>query len=72
MNFTVKLNEYMELLCCTGKELCDLSGISAASFSRYKNGERVPEIGAKPFEGLCNAIAQIAAQRGCRTSPLTL
>ena len=64
MNFHHKLNEYMERLSCTAKELCSLSGISAASFSRYRNGERVPELGTKPFEGLCNAIAQIAAQKG--------
>lgn len=64
MNFHHKLNEYMERLSCTARELCSLSGISAASFSRYRNGERVPELGTKPFEGLCSTIAQIAAQKG--------
>ena len=64
MDFNYKLNEYMERLSCTAKELCSLSGISAASFSRYRNGERVPELGTKAFEGLCSAIAQIAVQKG--------
>ncbi len=64
MDFNYKLNEYMERLSCTARELCSLSGISAASFSRYRNGERVPELGTKPFEGLCSAIAQIAVQKG--------
>ena len=63
MKFYHKLNEYMELLSCTAKEICNLSGISAASFSRYRNNERVPEIGTKPFEELCSAIAQIAIQK---------
>ena len=64
MNFQRKLKEYMELLSCTAKELCDLSGVSAATFSRYAGGKRVPEPGTKAFEGLCAAIAQIAAQKG--------
>lgn len=64
MDFNYKLNEYMERLSCTARELCSLSGISAASFSRYRNGERVPELGTKPFKGLCSAIAQIAVQKG--------
>ena len=64
MRFGEKLNEYMERLSCSAKDICNLSGVSAASFSRYKNGERVPELGAKPFDGLCDAVAQIAAQRG--------
>lgn len=51
-------------MSCTGKDICNLSGISAASFSRYRNGERVPELGTKPFEDLCCALAQISAQKG--------
>ena len=63
MKFSEKLNAYMESLSCSAKELGNLSGISGASFSRYKSGERVPELGTKPFENLCNAIAEIAAQK---------
>ena len=63
MKFSEKLNAYMEQLSCSAKDICNLSGISAASFSRYRKGERVPELGTKPFENLCNAIAQIAVQK---------
>ena len=63
MNFSEALNGYMEQLSCSAKDIGSLSGISAASFSRYRNGERVPELGTKPFEGLCAAIAAIAAQK---------
>ena len=64
MKFSEKLNDYIEQLSCTGKDICNLSGISAASFSRYRNGERVPELGTKSFENLCCALAQISAQKG--------
>ena len=58
------MNEYMALLSCTSKELCNASGISPASFSRYKSGKRVPDPGTESFVQLCNAIARIAAQKG--------
>lgn len=64
MKFSEKLNDYIEQLSCTGKDICNLSGISAASLSRYRNGERVPELGTKPFEDLCCVLAQISAQKG--------
>jgi len=62
MKFCQQLSEYLCRLSCTGKELCALAGISAASFSRYKNGERVPELGTPAFEGLCRALGEIAEQ----------
>ncbi len=64
MKFSEALTAYMEELSCTAKELGALSGISPASLSRYKNGERVPEPGTPPFEGLCRAMADMAAQKG--------
>lgn len=64
MKFSEKLNDYIKQLSCTGKDICNLSGISAASLSRYRNGERVPELGTKSFEDLCCALAQISAQKG--------
>lgn len=64
MKFSEKLNDFIEQLSCTGKDICNLSGISAASLSRYRNGERVPELGTKHFEDLCCALAQLSAQKG--------
>lgn len=63
MKFCDKLNEYIETLSCTSKELCELSGISEATFSRYKRGERVPEIGTDAFENLCTAVSESAKRR---------
>ena len=64
MKFSEKLSEYIDQLSCMSKDICNLSGISAASLSRYRNGERVPELGAKHFNELCSAIVQIAEQKG--------
>lgn len=63
MQFSEKLNQYITQLSCTAKDVCNLSGISTASFSRYRNGERVPKLGTQSFESLCHALAQIAAKR---------
>ncbi|WP_294908214.1 helix-turn-helix transcriptional regulator [uncultured Ruminococcus sp.] len=63
MKFNEKLNEYIEILDCTAKELSRCSGISTTTISRYKNGERVPEINSDALNQLCNAIAQTAKQK---------
>ena len=63
MKFCGKLNEYIASISCTAKELCALSGISEATLSRYRSGERVPELGTKGFDGLCTGIAQIAESK---------
>lgn len=62
MTFSEQLNDYMEQLACSARELSDLGGISAASLSRYRSGARVPALGTKAFENLCSAIARLAAK----------
>lgn len=64
MKFYEKLNEYVSMLSCTAKELCSSSGLSEATLSRYRKGDRMPEFGTKNFEALCFGIAQIAKQKG--------
>ena len=49
MNFHEKLNEYIQMLSCTAKELSELSGLSAATLSRYRSGERVPDMRSSAF-----------------------
>ena len=62
MTFSEQLNDYMEQLACSARELGDQGGISAASLSRYRSGARVPALGTKAFENLCSAIARLAAK----------
>ena len=56
MHFYEQLNQYMKVVNCTAKELCTVSGISAAALSRYRSGERVPDVHPETFEQLCSAL----------------
>ena len=63
MKFKDQLNAYIDQLGCTAKELGEASGVSAATISRYRSGERLPEADTPAFEALCSAIAAIAEQK---------
>ena len=52
MRFCDRLNEYIETLDCTAKELSELSGISAATVSRYDRESGCPMPKARPFHPL--------------------
>lgn len=56
MKFCEILNEYIERLCCTAKDLSEKSGISAAALSRYRSGERLPDTDSDTAKKLCTAI----------------
>ena len=43
MKFSDLLNQYMEQIGCTAKELSEASGLSAATLSRYCGGKRIPD-----------------------------
>ena len=60
MHFSEKLKEYMETLHCTARELSDAAGLSPATVSRYRSGERVPEPYSDAFDRLCNAIVSLS------------
>lgn len=62
MTFSEKLNEYMDTLECTAKDLCRASGLSSATVSRYRSGERVPDAVTELFDKLCSAIAVLAEE----------
>ena len=64
MLFSEKLNEYIDTLGCTAKDVSEVSGISAASLSRYRSGKGVPVMDAPTFKKLCTAIALIADLKG--------
>lgn len=67
MNFNERLNEYIEKLNCTAKELSEASGLSAATLSRYRSGSRQPEINTPAYENLCAGIASIAERKQLRS-----
>ncbi len=63
MLFKDKLAEYIELLDCTARDLSKYSGLSAATISRYRSGERIPEAGSENFSNLVKGIVQIAEEK---------
>lgn len=63
MRFYEKLNEYIELLDCMAKDVAEVSGISAATLSRYRSGERLPDMNSEAFDKICFALAEIARQK---------
>lgn len=60
MKFSDMLSEYIERTGCTAKEISELSGISAATLSRYRSGERVPDVNSTAFTSLCAAFSELS------------
>lgn len=63
MDFKDKLSEYLYLLDCTSKELSESSGLSTATISRYRSGERIPEKDTENLANLINGIVTIAVDK---------
>lgn len=64
MTFQEKLAEYIEQLDCTAKMLSERSGLSAATISRYRSGDRVPEADSDNLANLVTGIVRIAGEKG--------
>ena len=64
MKFQTQLNAYIQQLDCLAKDLSAASGLSPATLSRYRSGERPPDPNAPAFGQLCQGIARLAAERG--------
>ena len=64
MTFNEKLTEYMDILDCTAKMLSESSGLSAATLSRYRSGERIPDAGSENLSCLVKGIVQLADKKG--------
>ena len=64
MNFNEVLNNYIDDFDCSSKELVKASGMSAAVISRYRNGERVPNLNSNQLEQLSEGLYKIALNKG--------
>lgn len=64
MRFQDLLNEYLDRLNCTGKELAAASGISPAVISRYRSGSHSPEPGSEQWRRLMDGLAALTEARG--------
>lgn len=63
MHFCEQLNKYIEQLECSSKELVIASGLSSAVISRYRNGERTPNIRSKQLEQLADGLYKISQNK---------
>ncbi len=59
--FHEKLNEYFNLLHCSGKEFAAQAGISEATVSRYRSGARTPKPHSSDMKKICRTISAMAA-----------
>lgn len=57
------LIKYMEELDCSSKELAESSGLSAATISRYRSGERIPDVKSDNLKQLIYGILKLAQKR---------
>ena len=63
MDFKEKLNEYIEQLGCTSKELAQASGLSAATISRYRSGDRLPQWDSENYNKLIAGLSGLAQEK---------
>ena len=63
MDFSKKLNEYMEILDCSGKELSVASSIKPPIISGYKNGSRIPKYNSNNFDNLIKGLLIISKEK---------
>ena len=63
MTFSEKINDYLDILGCSAKDLSDASLIAPAVISRYRNGERIPKYPSEQFNALVDGICVIAKEK---------
>lgn len=63
MEFQDILNQYINKINCSLKELAEQSGLSQATVSRYHTGERTPKTGTGHLEALAKGIEQLAEDK---------
>lgn len=63
MEFSERLNSYVNLLGCTSSELARASGVSLATISRYRSGERTPSGDSPQVTSLAHGIAALSQAR---------
>lgn len=63
MNFSDKLNEYIDLLGCTNKQLSDITGIAPPIISGYRKGNRIPKYDSDQFKKLVSGIVTLSKEK---------
>ena len=63
MKFSEELNNYMNILECSAKDICNVSGLSYTLLNRYINDKRTPSENSKYFDRLVEALYQISIKK---------
>lgn len=63
MTFSEQLNHYIHHIGCSAKELSEVSGLSGATISRYRTGERIPDPNSEQLAKLASALAALSMQK---------
>lgn len=63
MNFSDKLNEYIDLIGCTNKQLSDITGIAPPVISGYRKGNRIPKYDSNQFKNLVSGIVTLSKEK---------
>ncbi|MCR5654723.1 MAG: helix-turn-helix domain-containing protein, partial [Lachnospiraceae bacterium] len=67
MEFNELLNQYMDQIPCSAKDLSLTSGISASAISRYRSGQRTPS--KEDLQNLSESLCRIAEDNGSEIDP---
>lgn len=63
MNFSDELNNYINTLNCSAKDICNKSGLSPTLISRYLNNKRTPKINSKYFNKIVDSLYEISIEK---------
>ena len=63
MTFCEQLNKYIKQIRCSSKELVNASGLSTSVISRYRRGDRKPNIRGKQLEQLVDGLYKLSSSK---------
>ena len=63
MSFASVLDSYCNATGCTNKEIAEKCGLSPSALSRYRNGDRSPEIDSNAIKRLASGISELLRDR---------
>lgn len=71
MNFSEKLNDYMNTYHVSGKELAAACNLSASAISRFRTGKTIPEKDSDQLKSLSYALSSFINKKGLTESTIS-